>query len=62
MNSQQNGETPVAIVMGSQSDWPTMKLARDILDELGVGSHCEVVSAHRTPQKMVDFANEACLA
>jgi len=59
MNSQQNGETPVAIVMGSQSDWPTMKLARDILDELGVGSHCEVVSAHRTPQKMVDFANEA---
>ncbi|QEG22854.1 5-(carboxyamino)imidazole ribonucleotide mutase [Mariniblastus fucicola] len=49
----------VAIVMGSQSDWPTMQLAHDILNELGVGSHCEVVSAHRTPKKMFDFAKSA---
>jgi len=49
----------VAIVMGSQSDWPTMKLAHEILSDLGVASHCEVVSAHRTPQKMVEFAGSA---
>jgi 5-(carboxyamino)imidazole ribonucleotide mutase len=55
----QEHSAPVAIVMGSQSDWPTMKLARDILDELGVKTHCEVVSAHRTPQRMFEFANQA---
>ena len=55
----QNKQIPVAIVMGSQSDWPTMKLAREILTELGVESHCEVVSAHRTPEKMFDFAKSA---
>lgn len=49
----------VAIVMGSQSDWPTMELAREILSDLGVASHCEVVSAHRTPEKMVEFAKTA---
>jgi 5-(carboxyamino)imidazole ribonucleotide mutase len=53
-------ETPsVAIVMGSQSDWPTMQLARDVLTELGVSLHCEVVSAHRTPEKMIEFAKSA---
>ena len=58
MNSA--NETPaVAIVMGSQSDWPTMELARDVLRELGVSSHCEVVSAHRTPEKMFEFAKSA---
>lgn len=50
---------PVAIVMGSQSDWPTMKLARDVLAELGIDSHCEVVSAHRTPELMFEFAKTA---
>ena len=50
---------PVAIVMGSQSDWPTMKLARDVLEGLEVGVHCEVVSAHRTPKLMFEFANSA---
>ena len=55
----QNKQIPVAIVMGSQSDWPTMELARKILTELGVESHCEVVSAHRTPEKMFEFAKAA---
>ena len=54
-----NPTSPVAIVMGSQSDWPTMKFASEILATLGVASHCEVVSAHRTPEKMVSFAKNA---
>lgn len=49
----------VAIVMGSQSDWETMKHAADILDQLGVSHHCEIVSAHRTPDKMMRFAENA---
>jgi len=49
----------VAIVMGSRSDWPTMKEAADLLDTLGVAYHAEVVSAHRTPDKMFRFAEEA---
>ena len=50
---------PVAIVMGSQSDWDTMQAARDALAELGVESNCQVVSAHRTPKWMFDFAQSA---
>jgi len=50
---------PVAIVMGSRSDWPTMSEATKVLDALGVLWHAEVVSAHRTPQKMVAFAESA---
>jgi 5-(carboxyamino)imidazole ribonucleotide mutase len=50
---------PVAIVMGSRSDWPTMGEAALVLDALGVAYHAEVVSAHRTPQKMVAFAESA---
>ena len=46
----------VAIVMGSRSDWPTMEEAATILDTLGVAYHAEVVSAHRTPDKMFHFA------
>lgn len=49
----------VAIVMGSRSDWPTMEEAADILDTLGVEYHTEVVSAHRTPDKMFRFAEQA---
>lgn len=49
----------VAIVMGSSSDWPTMQAASEILTELGVGHHVEVVSAHRTPDKMFQFAETA---
>ena len=51
--------TPVAIIMGSRSDWPTMKLAADCLDELGVGYQAKVVSAHRTPDRMFAFARGA---
>lgn len=49
----------VAIIMGSTSDWKVMQAAQEILTELGIGSHAEVVSAHRTPEKMVDFAKSA---
>lgn len=52
-------KTPVAIVMGSQSDWATMKHAADILDVLGVGHEAKIVSAHRTPQRLYDFASTA---
>jgi len=49
----------VAIIMGSQSDWPTMKHAADTLDQLGVGYEARIVSAHRTPERMYDFAKSA---
>ena len=52
-------ETPVAIIMGSRSDWPTMKLAADKLDQLGVAWQAKVVSAHRTPERLVAFATGA---
>ena len=45
--------------MGSQSDWPTMKLAADRLDELGVSWEAKIVSAHRTPDRLVAFAKGA---
>jgi 5-(carboxyamino)imidazole ribonucleotide mutase len=45
--------------MGSQSDWPTMKRAADVLDELGVPYEARIVSAHRTPDRMVAFAKGA---
>lgn len=45
--------------MGSRSDWETLKAAADILDELGVSYECRVVSAHRTPQWMVEYAQAA---
>lgn len=51
--------TPVAIIMGSRSDWPTMKLAAERLDQLGVAWEAKVVSAHRTPQRLYDFATTA---
>jgi 5-(carboxyamino)imidazole ribonucleotide mutase len=49
----------VAIVMGSQSDWPTMQCAAQALDELGVAYEARIVSAHRTPDRMYDFARGA---
>ena len=49
----------VAIIMGSQSDWPTMRHAAEILDALGVGFEAKIVSAHRTPDRMVEFAKSA---
>lgn len=53
---------PVAIVMGSQSDWATMKHAADVLDALGVGHEARIVSAHRTPERLVAFATGASAA
>ncbi|EJU11884.1 hypothetical protein LH128_16621 [Sphingomonas sp. LH128] len=50
---------PVAIVMGSQSDWPTMIKAAEMLDKLGVAYDARIVSAHRTPERLVDFAHGA---
>jgi len=49
----------VAIIMGSKSDWPTMKHAATILDDFGISYKAEVVSAHRTPDLMYSFASEA---
>ena len=49
----------VAIVMGSQSDWPTMRCAAQALDELGVAHDARIVSAHRTPDRMYQFARSA---
>jgi 5-(carboxyamino)imidazole ribonucleotide mutase len=52
-------KAPVAIIMGSRSDWPTMKAAADVLDDLGVAYETRVVSAHRTPERMYAFAKAA---
>jgi 5-(carboxyamino)imidazole ribonucleotide mutase len=49
----------VGIIMGSKSDLPIMKEAKLILDEFGIQSEVEIVSAHRTPEKMVSYAKEA---
>jgi 5-(carboxyamino)imidazole ribonucleotide mutase len=49
----------VAIIMGSQSDWSTMKHAADVLDELGVAHDTRIVSAHRTPDRLYEFAKGA---
>jgi 5-(carboxyamino)imidazole ribonucleotide mutase len=50
---------PVAIIMGSQSDWATMKHAADVLSELGVAHDTRIVSAHRTPDRLFAFAKGA---
>nr|WP_324123781.1 MULTISPECIES: 5-(carboxyamino)imidazole ribonucleotide mutase [unclassified Gilliamella] len=49
----------IAIVMGSKSDWATMRYAAEILDALTLTYHVEIVSAHRTPDKLFQFAQEA---
>ena len=49
----------VAIVMGSQSDWPTMKNAAETLESLGISAESRIVSAHRTPERMRAFAHSA---
>jgi 5-(carboxyamino)imidazole ribonucleotide mutase len=53
------GKPLVGIIMGSQSDWPTMKHAADILSELGVAFETKIVSAHRTPERLYAFAKGA---
>ena len=50
---------PVAIIMGSQSDWPVMRNAAETLDALGIAYSARIVSAHRTPKRLYDFASGA---
>lgn len=50
---------PVGVVMGSQSDWATMRRCADVLTEFGVAHECRVVSAHRTPDLLVEYAQSA---
>jgi len=54
-----NSEAPVAIIMGSQSDWDTMRHAADLLGQLGIAYEPRVVSAHRTPDLLAEFAKSA---
>lgn len=46
----------VSVIMGSKSDWETMKVASDIFTEFGVAHECRVISAHRTPERLTEFA------
>jgi 5-(carboxyamino)imidazole ribonucleotide mutase len=52
-------QAPVAIIMGSRSDWPILRHAAEMLESLGVGYEAKVVSAHRTPERMYAFAKGA---
>jgi len=52
-------QAKVGIIMGSQSDWPTMRGAARVLDELGVGYETRIVSAHRTPDRLWDYGQNA---
>jgi 5-(carboxyamino)imidazole ribonucleotide mutase len=49
----------VGVIMGSKSDWDTMKLAADVLQQFGVPHECQIVSAHRTPEWMCEYAKSA---
>ena len=60
MNSPEHATAPpVAIIMGSQSDWDTMRHAAETLDALGIGHQARIVSAHRTPDRLYAFAKGA---
>jgi len=55
------GGITVGIIMGSQSDWPTLKNAADILGSLGIGYETRIVSAHRTPDRLAEYARTAAV-
>ena len=57
--SDSSSAAVVGVIMGSQSDWPVMKLAADILEQLGVAFEAKIVSAHRTPERLVEYASSA---
>ena len=57
--ARKNHDILVGIIMGSKSDWPTMEVAALALEELGISYEAEVVSAHRTPDKMMKYAANA---
>ena len=52
-------QADVGVIMGSQSDWPTMRHAAEILEQLQITHACKIVSAHRTPDRMVEYAKTA---
>ena len=52
-------QVDVGVIMGSQSDWPTMKHAAEILEQLQITHACQIVSAHRTPDRLVEYAKTA---
>ena len=55
-----NSDQPVVgVIMGSQSDWPVMQNACSLLDQLGVGYEAKIVSAHRTPDRLFEYAQSA---
>src|SRR5204862_6134120 len=58
-NRSKASKASIGIIMGSQSDWPTMQAAAQMLDALGVGYETRIVSAHRTPDRMAAYAKEA---
>jgi 5-(carboxyamino)imidazole ribonucleotide mutase len=53
------GQPKIGIIMGSLSDWPTMKRAADVLEELGIDYEAKVISAHRTPKRLYEYAETA---
>jgi 5-(carboxyamino)imidazole ribonucleotide mutase len=55
----QSSEPLVGIIMGSQSDWETMQVTSDILETLQVSHECKIISAHRTPDRLYDYAKNA---
>lgn len=57
--SKAAAERPVAVIMGSQSDWATMRHCAETLEALGIGHEALIVSAHRTPDRLYDFARGA---
>lgn len=59
MSTPKPGAPPVAVIMGSQSDWATMRHAAETLDALGIPHDIRIVSAHRTPDRLVAFAKGA---
>ena len=59
MNQSSSGSPRIGVIMGSQSDWPTMQEAAQVLDDFGIGYEAKVVSAHRTPAWMCDYAAAA---
>jgi 5-(carboxyamino)imidazole ribonucleotide mutase len=59
MKGKSSNQPLVGILMGSDSDWPTMKAAADVLDEFGIASEAKVISAHRTPKDLEQYAGGA---
>ena len=59
MSSKKKTAAKIGIIMGSHSDWATMKAAADLLDELGVAYEKKIVSAHRTPDLLFEYASTA---